>query len=88
MVFTILENALNLGSYFSCPASHPKRSLKFLSSPHRQKEITHSPRQHFFENLFCSTAERNGGNYVHNSMRKYEVTWIISLFMSCMIYNF
>ena len=29
----------------------------------RQKEITHSPRQHSFENLFLPTAKRCGGNY-------------------------
>ena len=36
---------------------------------------THSPRQHFFENLFPPTAQRDGGNYdllYRNSLRKYE----------------
>ena len=31
---------------------------KFLSSLPRQKEITHSSRQHYFENLFPPTTER------------------------------
>ena len=41
----------------------------------RQKEITHSPRQHCFENWFPLTAGRGGGNYnllCQNSVRKYE----------------
>ena len=49
--------------------------FKFLSSHPRQKETSHSPRQHSFENLFPPTAERGGGNYVlpyEKSIRKYE----------------
>ena len=41
----------------------------------RQKEITHFPRQHSFENLFLPTAKRCGGNYdllYQNSVRKNE----------------
>ena len=41
----------------------------------RQKKVTHSPRQHFFENLFSSTTERDGRNYnlfYQNSIRKNE----------------
>ena len=44
-------------------------------SRHRQKKITHSPRQHSFKNLFQTTAERGGENYDlldQNSVRKYE----------------
>ena len=44
--------------------------LKSRSRP-RQKEITHSPRQYSFENLFPSTAERGGGNYdlIHHQLQ-------------------
>ena len=52
---------------------HPS-AFKFLSSHPRQKETSHSPRQHSFENLFPPTAERGGGNYVlpnEKSIRKY-----------------
>ena len=41
----------------------------------RHKEVTHSPRQHSFENLFPLTADSSGGNYdllYQNSVRKYE----------------
>ena len=41
----------------------------------RQKEITHSPRKHSFENLFPPTVKRGGGNYdllYQNSVRKNE----------------
>ena len=49
--------------------------FQFLLSHPRQKEIPHSPRQHSFENLFPSTAERSGGNYelfYQDSIRKYD----------------
>ena len=54
---------------------HSKLTPKFLSSRPRQKEITFSPRQHSFENLFPPTTERSGGNYdllYQNSVRKYK----------------
>ena len=57
---------------------YSKRSHRFLLSHPRQREITHSPRQHFFENLFPRTAERGGGNYdllYQNSIRRYEGDW-------------
>ena len=72
MVFTVLENALNLG-IFTHISSHSKLAPKFLLSHPRQKEIIHSPRQYFFENLFPPTPERGGGNYdllYQNSVRK------------------
>ena len=47
--------------FYSCPSAY-KTLPKFLSSCPRQKEITHSPRQHSYENLFPPTAERGGGN--------------------------
>ena len=74
MEFTFLENALIRGIFIRGPP-HSKLVLKFLSSRLRQKEITHSPRQHYFENLFSPRVERNGRNYdllYQNSVRKYE----------------
>ena len=74
MVLTFPGNALNMGIFTHVPP-HSKHAPKFLSSHPRQKEITHSPRQHFFKNLFPPTAERGGGNYdllYENSIRKYE----------------
>ena len=60
MEFTFLENGLIRGIFTHAPPQS-KLAPKFLSSHPRQKEITHSPRLHFFENLFPSTAERGGG---------------------------
>ena len=74
MQFTFLENALIRG-IFTHALPHSKLTPKFLSSRPRQKEITHSPRQHSFENLFPPTAERGRGNYdllYQNSVREYE----------------
>ena len=74
MEFTFLENALIRGIFTHAPP-HSKLAPKFLSSRPKQKEITHSPRQHSFKNLFPSTAERGGGNYYllyQNSVRKYK----------------
>ena len=74
MEFTFLENALIRGIFTHAPP-HSKLAPKFLSSRPKPKEITHSPRQHSFENLFPSTAERGGGNYYllyQNSVRKYK----------------
>ena len=45
------------------PPPHSKVSLKFLSSHPRQREIIHSTRRHFGENLFPPTVERGGENY-------------------------
>ena len=59
MVSTFLENALNLGTSTHAFPSHLKLFPKLLSSHNRQAEVTHSPRQHFFENLFLPTAEFN-----------------------------
>ena len=74
IVFTFPENALNLGIFTHAPP-HLKLTPNFLPSHPRQKEITHSPRQHFSENLFPPTTERGGRNYdllYQNSIRKYE----------------
>ena len=74
IVFTFLENALNLIIFSHAPLPHSKLP-KFLSSDPRQKEITHSPRQHFFTNLFPPTAEMGEENYgllYQNSIRKYK----------------
>ena len=54
-----LENALNLGTSTHAFPSHLKLFPKLLSSHNRQAEITHSPRQQFFENLFLPTTEFN-----------------------------
>ena len=72
--FTFLENAL-IRSIFTDALPHSKLAPKPLSSRPRQKEITHSPRQHSFENLFPPTAEKGGENcdlLYQNSVRKYE----------------
>ena len=74
MEFTFLESALIRG-IFTHATPHSKLAPKFLSSRHRQKEITHFPRQHYFENLFPPTTERGGGNcdlLYQNLVRKYE----------------
>ena len=71
----ILENALIRGIFTHAPPHSKLAPPKFLSSCPGQKEITHSPRQHSFANLFPPTAERSGGNYdllYQNSVRKYE----------------
>ena len=72
--FTFLENAL-IRDIFTHAPPQSKLAPKFLPSSPRQKEITHSPRQHSFENLFPPTAEKGGGNYdllYQNLVRKYE----------------
>ena len=69
-----LENSLIRGISTHTPP-HSKLVPKFLSSRPRQKEITHFPRQHSFENLFPPAAQRSGGNYdllYQNSVRIYE----------------
>ena len=58
--FTFQENALIRG-IFTHASPHLKLAPKFLLSRPRQKEITHLPRQHSFENLLYQ-----------NSVRKYE----------------
>ena len=72
--FAFLENTLIEGIFTHAP-SLSKLTPKFLSSRPSQKGITHSPRQHSFENLFPPTAERGGENYdllCQNLVRKYE----------------
>ena len=74
MEFTFLENAL-IRDIFTHAPPQSKLAPKFLSSRPRQKEITHFPRQHLFENLFPPTAERGEENYdflYQNPVRKYE----------------
>ena len=64
MLFTFLENPLNLG-IFVYVSPNLKIARKFWSSHPRQKEIT----------LFHPTAERGGGNYgllYQNSIGKNE----------------
>ena len=57
--FTFLENAL-IRDIFTHAPPNAKLAPKFLSSCSRQKEITHSPRHHSFENLFSSKTEKRG----------------------------
>ena len=73
MEFTFLENTLIRGSFTHAP-SHSKLAPEFLSSRPRQTEITHSSRQHSFENLFPPTAGRGGSYYwlYQNLVRIYE----------------
>ena len=74
MEFTFLENALIRG-IFTHSVPHSNLTSKFLSSRSREKEITHSARQHSLENLFPPTVERVGGNYdllYQNSIKKHE----------------
>ena len=73
MEFTFLENAVIRVIFTNIPTQN--FPPKFLSLRPRQKKITHSPRQHFFENLFPATSERGGGNYdllYQNYIRKHE----------------
>ena len=72
MEFTILENAL-IREIFTHAPLHSILVPKFFSSRSRQKEMTHSPRQHSFENLFPPTTETGGEIYdmlYQNSVRK------------------
>ena len=58
MVFIFLENLLKLGIFIHDP--YPVKTLPegFIIPPFfRQREITRSPRQLFFENLCTPTAE-------------------------------
>ena len=61
--------------FYSCPSPLKTRPQVLVITLYKQKEITHSPRQYSFENLFPPTAEWGGGNYdllYQNSVRKYE----------------
>ena len=84
MVFTFLENVLNLG-IFTHVAPYSKLSPKFLSSHPRQKEIIHSPRQ------FPPTPERGRGKYdlyIKLQSENMKMTWDIRLIIFCMIFIF
>ena len=59
----IPRNSTEYRYFYLCLLIHSKLAPKFLSSHPRQREITYSPRQHFFENLFPSTEEMGGRNY-------------------------
>ena len=68
VMFTFLENALDLGVFIQDPLSHSKLTPM-------QMGITHSLRKNFFENYIPPTAESGGGNYgflYQNSIRKCE----------------
>ena len=75
MLFRFLENVFNLGIFTHSVPAHSKFCPKFLSPQTRQTEIIHSPRKHFFENLFSPIAERRRGKYdlfCQNSIGKYD----------------
>ena len=74
MVFTFLENAINLGIFIhvflTTQNSHPSSCYHTLD-----RLRLHSPKQNFFEDLFHLAAERGGRNYdllYHNSISKSE----------------
>ena len=88
MEFKFLENALVRGIFTHAPL-HSKLIPKFLSSRPRQ-EITHSPRQRPFENLFTPIEERDGGNYdllYQIQSENMQMTWNIRFFIFCLICN-
>ena len=61
--------------YFYSRVSPLDTCTKLLPPHPRQREITHSSRQHFLKNLFRTTAESGGGNYdflYQNLIKKYE----------------
>ena len=64
MKLKFLQNALIRGIFTHTPP-HSKLTPNFLSSSPRQKDITHSPRQHCFKNLFPGTAERGKENWFY-----------------------
>ena len=74
MVFT-LENALNLRICTHCSVSHSKLQMQF------------------FENLFSPRTKNKGVEetkicVIKNQLENMKMTWNISLFIFCMIYNF
>ena len=74
MVFT-LENALNLRICTHCSVSHSKFQIQF------------------FENLFSPRTKNKGVEetkicVIKNQLENMKMTWNISLFIFCMIYNF
>ena len=71
----IPRKCIDLRQFYSCPSHLKTRPQVLAITLYRQKEITHSPRQHCFQHLFFPTAERGGANYdllYQNSVRKYE----------------
>ena len=90
MEFTFLENALIRGIASHAP-SHSKLPPKYLPSRPRQKEITHSPRQHFVKNLLLPTAERVEKTmigYIKIHSKNIKLIWNIRFFIFCTICNF
>ena len=57
MVSTFLENTLNLRIFTHASRPHLKLSPKLLASHNRQREITQSPSQSFFE--ICLSQQQN-----------------------------
>ena len=62
------------------------RPQVLVITPYKQKESTHSPRQHSFKNVFPLTAERGRGGKIQSENLK--MTWNIRFFIFCMIWNF
>ena len=92
--FTFIENAL-IRDIFAHAPHHSNFAAKFLSSLPRQKETTHSPKKHSFENLSLPNSKmgwRKLETWVddllyHNSVRKLK-TWSIRFFLFCMVCKF
>ena len=91
MVFSFLENALNLGIFTHAFPPHSKLSPKFLSSHPRQREINHSPRLQFFENPFLQQqkgVEETMISFIRIQSENMKMTWNSKLFIFCMMCNF
>ena len=92
MEFTFLENALIRG-IFTHDFPHSKLAPKFLSSCHRQKEISHSPQAAFFRKS-VSPNSRNGRRertmicFMKIQSEYMKMTWSIRFLIFCMICNF
>ena len=90
-MFTFLENALNLGIFTNdSPPPYSKLAPKFLSLHTRQREITHYPRLHFFENLFPQQqkgVEETMIYFIKIQSENMKLIWNIRLLIFCMICN-
>ena len=90
MEFTFLKNAL-IQVTFTNGTPYSKFVPKFLPSRPKQKEITYSPRQHSFKNLFLPTAEKGGETmicFIKIQSKNMYMTWNIRFFIFCMICSF
>ena len=88
MVFAFLENALNLSIFtyaFPLP-TQSKLSPKFLSPHPRQRETTHSLRQHYFQQQ--KGVEETMIYFIRIQSENMKMTWNIRLFIFCMVCYF